>query len=354
MFNRSVQLCSLLLLLGSVLFLRPAVVRAGDPDGFLSEAVTLSQASQRETGVPASVTLAQAILESGWGGRPIADANNYFGIKASPRADGSIDIGRIAVGWVWAWTREWNGSKYTDLRARFRKYRDMADSFRDHGYLFLGNPRYAEAMKHVDAPDDFAREVAKAGYATAPDYADALIELMASENLYRYDLPRDDAQLVEVSDFPTVAPGESFRVHFELKNKGLGAWSDADGYYLANVDDSAFEAAQRQSLGSDVAPGDTKRWTLILKAPSRPGIYRTQWTIKHGGKTFGPEMVIEVRVSTEAEDRERLQALLFIGSLMLALLGLRILALRGHFSSPGEARVGQVVRAADDAVDDRH
>jgi hypothetical protein len=354
MFIRSVQLCFVFLLLGLFLTLRPAEIRASGPDSFLFEAVTLSQASQRETGVPASVTLAQAILESGWGGRPIADANNYFGIKASVRSDGSVDFGHIAIGWVWAWTKEWDGSDYTDLRARFRKYRDMADSFRDHGDLFVGNPRYAEAMRHVDDPDDFARQVAKAGYATSPEYADTLIELMASGNLYQYDLSPDGAQLVELSDYTTVAPGQSFRVYFEVKNDGLGIWSDKDGYYASNVNDLAFEAGPQQLLGSDVAPGGTKRWTLTMRAPSVPGTYRTQWMLKHGNKAFGPEMVIEVRVSTEAEDRERLEALLFLGSLLLALLGLRIFALRGHFTSPGEARVGQMMRAADDGINDRH
>ena len=92
-------------------------------------------------GVPASVTIAQAILESGWGGSELATrANNYFGIKcaavASPHQIGCIDKA------TW---EHLNGNDVT-VTASFRRYASMRDSFLDHG-LFLTKPRYAAAFK---------------------------------------------------------------------------------------------------------------------------------------------------------------------------------------------------------------
>ena len=70
----------------------------------------------------------------------------------------------------------------------FRAYLTVEDSFVDHGLFFIENPRYATAMEHTDDPDQFAREIARAGYATAPTYASELIRLMESFNLYAYDV----------------------------------------------------------------------------------------------------------------------------------------------------------------------
>src|SRR5262245_38960112 len=92
----------------------PPAVHADDE--FLARAIPLAQKSQRETSVPSSVTIAQAMWETGRGDRTIGDANNYFGIKAGNT------VGPVAAGWVWAWTKEWNGKGYIESRERFRKY----------------------------------------------------------------------------------------------------------------------------------------------------------------------------------------------------------------------------------------
>src|SRR5262245_26731343 len=154
---------------------------------FLQSAIPAAQASQSETGVPASVTLAQAILESEWGRRHIGEANNYFGIKARPQPDGSFNLGPIATGHLLAQTQEWDGSRMLTVNAPFRTYQNMVDSFRDHGFLFKNNARYSEALRHADDPDEFARQIHKAGYATDPGYADKLIGIMQLYQLYQYD-----------------------------------------------------------------------------------------------------------------------------------------------------------------------
>ncbi len=154
---------------------------------FVDSAIRPAQDAQTETGVPASVTIAQAILESSWGTAYIGDANNYFGIKATTNADGSVYVGNIAIGWVEVQTQEWDGQKYITVTAKFRKYRNMEDSFRDHAYFFIENSRYNEAMKYTNNPNEFARQIANAGYATSPTYADNLIKLMKENCLYQYD-----------------------------------------------------------------------------------------------------------------------------------------------------------------------
>src|SRR5919204_218754 len=207
---------------------------------FLSMAAGYARASQRETGVPASVTIAQSIIETNWGRRPIGDANNYFGIKAYARSDGNVNVGRVAVGWVSAWTKEWDGSKFIDVQARFRKYRSMEDSFRDHGYVLAETDRYAPAMQYIDQPQEFARQITRAGWATAPSYDNDLIQAMDRLGLYQYDLKRDDAAFIGQSDFLNVHPGEMFQIYFDVRNVGYATWRKEDDYKLININQIRF------------------------------------------------------------------------------------------------------------------
>jgi flagellum-specific peptidoglycan hydrolase FlgJ len=159
-------------------------------EAFIKAAGSAAKKSEKQTGVPASVTVAQAILESGWGEAHMGDANNYFGIKAQVR-NGKIEFGDIASGYVDKITKEYdkNGRAYTVV-AHFRRYKTMADSFLDHGIFLTSNRRYAKAIaayaKSKDA-DEFARGLQKAGYATDPQYAKLLISLMKKNDLYRFN-----------------------------------------------------------------------------------------------------------------------------------------------------------------------
>lgn len=131
--------------------------------------------SMRKTGVPASVTVAQAIQETGWGKYTIEDAKNLFGVKGVGTA-GSIEVE----------TRECNvaGDCYT-TSAKFRKYNSFQESVDDHAQIF-SLPYYREAMKHIDDPDEFARQLTGV-YATDPNYGSNLISIMKSNDLYAYD-----------------------------------------------------------------------------------------------------------------------------------------------------------------------
>lgn len=126
----------------------------------------------KRTGVPASVTLAQGILESGSGTSQLSiKANNHFGIKCHS---------------------DWKGAKtYMDDDAKhecFRSYSNPAESFRDHSDFLRGNQRYASLfdLKITDYKG-WANGLKKAGYATSPTYASRLIEIIENYNLTKYD-----------------------------------------------------------------------------------------------------------------------------------------------------------------------
>ncbi len=129
--------------------------------------------------IPASITLAQGILESGAGNSELTRrANNHFGIKC----------------------HDWNGDKvYHDDDRRnecFRKYKYAKYSFRDHSLFLADRPRYAELFELE--PDDYkgwAHGLRKAGYATDRHYPDKLIDLIEKYQLYQYDEQVPNSQI---------------------------------------------------------------------------------------------------------------------------------------------------------------
>ncbi|NUO55329.1 MAG: sporangiospore maturation cell wall hydrolase GsmA [Hamadaea sp.] len=150
---------------------------------FLASVIGPAQASARTWKVPASVTIAQAILESGWGRSPLAvTEHNLFGMKCFG------DPGPIAIGCSTYATRECSGKRCYATRDAFRSYRRVSDSFADHGRALARLSYYKTAMKYAASPDRFALELQRAGYATSPAYAAHLVRVMRDNNLYRYDV----------------------------------------------------------------------------------------------------------------------------------------------------------------------
>ncbi|MBI1758596.1 MAG: sporangiospore maturation cell wall hydrolase GsmA [Actinobacteria bacterium] len=150
---------------------------------FVADAAGPAQQGYREFQVPASVTIAQAILESGWGRSLLTvNDNNYFGIKC-----GSSGAGPIATGCHDYPTTECDSTGCFPMIASYRVYRSIADSFRDHGRLLATLTRYQAAFQYVHDPDQFIAEVHNAGYATDPAYSAKVVGLMKLYNLYRYD-----------------------------------------------------------------------------------------------------------------------------------------------------------------------
>jgi len=146
------------------------------PTAFLKMLVPFAQACQRATGVPASITLAQAAIESGWGERALG--NNLFGIKADRSWKGKTVQFR---------TREHIAGRDWSIVGTFRAYDSWEESMVDHAQFFLKNPRYNACFKETTA-EGWARAVAAAGYATDPHYAQVLIDVMKGRNMAQYDV----------------------------------------------------------------------------------------------------------------------------------------------------------------------
>ena len=122
--------------------------------------------------IPASITLAQGLLESGAGQSTLArKSNNHFGIKCGS---------------------DWTGKTVShddDARGEcFRAYKHPKDSYEDHSKFLAGRPRYASLFKlKITDYQGWARGLKKAGYATNPRYADQLIGIIELYELHKYD-----------------------------------------------------------------------------------------------------------------------------------------------------------------------
>lgn len=140
-------------------------------DEYISRFAEIAKTEMRKSKIPASITLAQGILESGSGkGRLSVEANNHFGIKC----------------------HGWSGAKmyHDDDRSQecFRKYKKPKSSYEDHSEFLTGRKRYANLFKLK--PDDYkawARGLRAAGYATDRKYPQKLISLIERYKLYEYD-----------------------------------------------------------------------------------------------------------------------------------------------------------------------
>jgi flagellum-specific peptidoglycan hydrolase FlgJ len=139
---------------------------------YIDDFKDIAKDNMRQHGIPASITLAQGILESGVGQGSLSKrANNHFGIKCH---------------------KEWTGPsvRHDDDAAQecFRKYDDPADSYRDHSLFLTTRSRYASLF---DLPSDdykaWAKGLRAAGYATDKKYPDKLISLIERYQLDQYD-----------------------------------------------------------------------------------------------------------------------------------------------------------------------
>jgi flagellar rod assembly protein/muramidase FlgJ len=145
------------------------------PSAFIGMLAQAAQDCQRKTGIPASITLAQAALESSWGER--APGNNLFGIKADKSWTGPT---------VTFSTHEHLAGKDIAMPDKFRRYSSWLDSMVDHAQFLLKNQRYARCFKETTGAG-WARALQACGYATDPEYATKLIEIMRGRNLAFYD-----------------------------------------------------------------------------------------------------------------------------------------------------------------------
>lgn len=158
------------------------------PKEFIKQYKPFAIETERKTGISHLFILAQAALESGWGERGVG--NNFFGIKVpknivSSTPDNKKQLFKTTevlnapnLGYKFPQVMSIyelpNGKYKYEVKDWFRKYDTPEECFTDHAEFFFRNKRYAKALLVRSDPYKFAEEVAKAGYATAPDYANSL------------------------------------------------------------------------------------------------------------------------------------------------------------------------------------
>ena len=158
------------------------------PEEYIQTYKDIAMQEMRDHKIPASITLAQGLLESGAGNSALArEAKNHFGIKCH---------------------KGWTGKTYymddDEKDECFRKYKNAEESFRDHSEFLCGRTRYA-ALFDLEITDykGWARGLKAAGYATNPKYAQLLIDRIELYDLTKYDKialgqMTDDNQLPEI------------------------------------------------------------------------------------------------------------------------------------------------------------
>lgn len=162
------------------------------PKEFIKKYKPFALETERKTGISALFILAQAALESGWGERGVG--NNFFGIKvpkslvsSTPKEKKQLQRTTEVLDTpnekdrfpeVISITKRTDGKYLYIVRDWFMKYDTPEECFTDHANFFFRNKRYAKALELKADPYKFAEEVAKAGYATAPNYAESLKKLI--------------------------------------------------------------------------------------------------------------------------------------------------------------------------------
>lgn len=171
---------------------------------YIDQYKDLAIAEMLKYNIPASITLAQGLLESGAGMSELArNGNNHFGIKC----------------------HDWTGARtYHDDDATnecFRAYRDVYESYEDHSRFLARQPRYRSLfrLKRTDYKG-WAKGLKKCGYATSPTYAKQLIGIIELYKLHKYDKAKKyDKFMVERSSVKGVAPSINLHpIHIYNKN----------------------------------------------------------------------------------------------------------------------------------------
>ena len=163
------------------------------PQEFVKAYLPFAKVAEAKTGISAVAILAQGALESGWGAAVVG--NSFFGVKSTP---GALDADKQLITTTEYSRRQdlkfpvilsvtpviRNGVKMFKYSVKdyFEKYDSAAECFEEHGNFFIQNPRYKAALLVKSDPVKFLTAVAKAGYATDPNYATTLTKIVAMIN----------------------------------------------------------------------------------------------------------------------------------------------------------------------------
>ena len=200
--------------------------------------------------IPASITLAQGLLESGAGQSTLArKSNNHFGIKCGS---------------------DWNGKTVShddDARGEcFRAYKHPKQSYEDHSKFLAGRPRYASLFKlKITDYKGWARGLKKAGYATNPRYADQLIDIIELYDLDKYDKKGGLKWMKENPNphqpyiandlvYIVVRAGDSWKSiskEFDISQRKLRKYNDLYKGYTLQVGDILYLEKKNKKAGKE-------------------------------------------------------------------------------------------------------
>ena len=190
----------------------------------------IAVAEEIRTGVPAAITLAQGIHETGAGTSPLVlKSNNHFGIKCKS---------------------DWNGASVShddDAKGEcFRKYDDPFDSYKDHSDFLKNRPYYTSLFK-LDPTDykAWAHGLKKAGYATNPKYAQVLIKLVEDYDLQQYTLlalsgKYENADQVYAGNTKNEAVNEATTDQTEIQKAVVKTYNYPSGVFKINETNVVF------------------------------------------------------------------------------------------------------------------
>ena len=178
------------------------VTKMSQQTDFINTIAPHAQKSQKKTGIPASVTIAQAILESGWGRSSLTkEANNFFGIKAGRSWKGKVYSGTTwevfngktqkfyGTGFVYV-NKEAAIAKGVHKETLFRYYDSLEDCLTDKSKV-LYNGLYNDALSWRSNSREFLKRMAPV-YATDPEYGNKLNSIIDRYKLTQYDVhPKD-------------------------------------------------------------------------------------------------------------------------------------------------------------------
>ncbi len=238
-FGKIVAVVCGLFMVGGVLAEQPRMSR----EEYIRRYKGLVMESQEVYGIPASIKMAQALLESDNGNSRLArEANNHFGIKCKS---------------------DWTGmtiSHDDDAKGEcFRKYASVEDSYRDHSEFLDNSPRYQDLFK-LDPLDykGWAYGLKAAGYATDPNYPERLIKIIEENKLYLLDqnkelpeeLPRRPEPIETEIPMPTSAPIEKIDVDNYIvameKLRGYSLYHNNGSQFIIANEGDTFESLGRK------------------------------------------------------------------------------------------------------------
>lgn len=159
---------------------------------FINKIGPLAKGNYKRTGILASVTMAQAILESGWGQSTLAEnGNNLFGMKISLSGNNWSGSAWDGVNYYAKKTYEYGSKGRYSITAKFRKYSCVEDSIEDHSAYLLGakngsRKRYAGITKTKSYKKQL-QIIKKGGYATSGSYVNDLCKVIRTYNLTKWD-----------------------------------------------------------------------------------------------------------------------------------------------------------------------